>query len=231
MQERPALSFARRDRIATATAIKTRKPVPSSCGHPTSLPTCGTYMTRRNSAGAASLRIGTMLLFLIAALWATDAAAHAHRPLPQQVVSQAPGMHPLGKGRHSWWGIQMYDATLWIVGPQYSSAGPHALDLEPGRAVSADTLVKNAMSEMRELRVGDEQKLRVWQTEMTKIIPNVRQGDQVVIFCADSNRTLVYLNNSSTGEVDDPTFCPAVMSVWLHPQTRHQSIRKSLLGH
>jgi Chalcone isomerase-like len=172
-----------------------------------------------------------MFLFLIAALWATDAAAHAHRPLPALVLTQAPGIRPLGKGRHTWWGIQMYDATLWIVGPQYSSAGPHALDLEPGRAVSSDTLVKNAVSEMRELRVGDASRLRAWQTEMTKVIPNVRQGDQVVIFCADSNRTLVYLNNSSTGEVDDPSFCPAVMSVWLHPQTRHQSMRKSLLAH
>jgi hypothetical protein len=110
----------------------------------------------------------------------------------------------------------MYDATLWIVGPQWSASGPHALDLEPSRAVSADTLVKNAMGEMRDLKVGDESQLKIWQTEMKKVIPNVRPGD---------------LNDSSTGEVDDQSFCPAVMSVWLHPQTKHQAMRKSLLGH
>jgi hypothetical protein len=153
------------------------------------------------------------------------------RPLPPQVSSTAPGIHPFGKGRHSWWGIRMYDATLWIVGPQWSAAAPHALDIEPGRDVPADTLVNNAIAEMRDLKVGDESKLRIWQAEMKKVLPNVRQGDQVVIFCADTNRTLAYLNNSSTGEVDDPSFCPAVMSVWLHPQTKHQAMRKSLLGH
>jgi hypothetical protein len=153
------------------------------------------------------------------------------RPLPPQVFSTAPGIHPFGKGRHSWWGIRMYDATLWIVGPQWSAAAPHALDIEPGRDVPADTLVNNAIAEMRDLKVGDESKLRIWQAEMKKVLPNVRQGDQVVIFCADTNRTLAYLNNSSTGEVDDPSFCPAVMSVWLHPQTKHQAMRKSLLGH
>ena len=169
-----------------------------------------------------------MLLMLISVTSAI-AAPPAHRPLPQQVVSQAPELHPFGKGRHSWWGIQMYDATLWIVGPQWSATGTHALDLEPSRVVPADTLVKNAIKEMRDLKVGDESKLKTWHAEMTKVIPDVRPGDQIVIFCSDTNRTLVYLNDSSTGEVDDPSFCPAIMSVWLHPQTKHQAMRKSLL--
>jgi hypothetical protein len=161
------------------------------------------------STVSASLRFVTMLVMLTSATCAI-AAPTGHRPLPPQVVSQAPGMHPFGKGRHSWWGIKMYD-------------------LEPSRVVPADTLVKNAIKEMRDLKVGDESKLKTWQAEMIKVIPNVRPGDQVVIFCSDTNRTLVYLNDSSTGEVDDPSFCPAVMSVWLHPQTKHQAMRKSLL--
>ena len=173
---------------------------------------------------AASLRLATILLVTLSATFAIAA-----RPLPPQVVSAVPGMHPFGKGRHSLWGIRMYDATLWIVGPQWSAAAPHALDIEPGRAVPADTLVTNAVAEMRALKVADESKLRIWQAEMRKIIPNLKQGDQVVIFCSDSNRTLGYVNGSSSGEIDDPSFCPAIMSVWLHPQTKHQAMRKSLL--
>jgi len=172
-----------------------------------------------------------MLLVLISAPFVNAAPPGGNRPLPPQVLSAAPGMHPFGKGRHTWWGIRMYDATLWIVGPRWSAAAPHALDIEPGRAVPADTLVKNAIAEMRDLKVGDERQLGIWQAEMTKVIPNVQQGDQIVIFCSDTNRTLAYLNNKNTGEVDDPSFCPAVMSVWLHPQTKYQAIRKSLLGH
>jgi len=187
-------------------------------------------MTHRTPTGAVSLRLGTTLLVLISATFAIAAPSGGQRPLPPQVLSKSPGMHPFGKGRHSWWGIRMYDATLWIVGPQYSAAAPHALDIEPGRAVPADTLVKNAITEMRDLKVGDERQLGIWQAEMRKIIPNVQQGDQIVIFCPDTKRTLAYLNDSSTGTVDDPSFCQAVMSVWLHPQTKHQAMRKSLLG-
>ncbi len=170
-----------------------------------------------------------MLLVLISATSSIAVAQGGHRPLPPPVLSKAPGMHPFGKGRHSWFGIRMYDATLWIVGPQWSAAAPHALDIEPGRDVPADTLVKNAIAEMRDLKVGDARQLGIWQAEMKKLIPNVKQGDQIVIFCPDTNRTLAYLNDSSTGEVDDPSFCPAIMSVWLHPQTKHQAVRKSLL--
>ena len=182
-------------------------------------------MTQRIPAGIASLRLAVVILVLISA----GSAIASPRPLPQQVVSNAPGMHPFGKGRHTLWGIRMYDATLWIVGPQWSAAAPHALDIEPGRDVPADTLIKSAIAEMRDLKVGNERQLGIWQAEMKKILPNLRKGDQVVIFCTDTNRTLSYLNDSSIGEVDDPSFCPAVMSVWLHPQTKHQAIRKSLL--
>jgi hypothetical protein len=182
-------------------------------------------MTRRTPSRALSVRLGTILLVLISATFAIA----SHRPLPQQVLSKSPGMRPFGTGRHSWWGMRMYDATLWIVGPQYSAAAPHALDIEPGRAVPSDTLVKNAIAEMRDLKVGDERQLGIWQAEMRKLIPNVKEGDQIVIFCPDTKRTLAYLNDSSTGAIDDPSFCPAVMSVWLHPQTKHQAMRKSLL--
>ncbi|MGC2492017.1 chalcone isomerase family protein [Candidatus Binatus sp.] len=185
-------------------------------------------MAHRISAGAASLRVGAMLLVLISATAAIAASPEA-RPLPPQVLSTAPGIHPFGKGRHSWWGIRMYDATLWIVGSRWSATAPHALDIEPGRAVPSDTLVTNAIAEMRDLKLGDERQLAIWRAEMKKLIPNVQQGDQIVIFCSDTGRTVSYLNNSSTGEVDDPSFCPAVMNVWLHPQTKHQAVRKSLL--
>jgi Chalcone isomerase-like len=187
-------------------------------------------MPNKIPAAGAFPRFASTLLILLFATAAIANPVGGNRPLPPQVVSDAPGMRPLGKGRHSLWGIRMYDATLWTVGPNWSATTPHALDIEPGRAVPSDTLVKNAIAEMRDLKVGDENKLRIWQTEMTKLIPNVQRGDQVVIFCSDAHRTIAFLNNSRTGEIDDPSFCPAVMNVWLHPQTKHQAMRRSLLG-
>jgi Chalcone isomerase-like len=188
-------------------------------------------MANSKSAGQTHFKLATTLLMLLSVTSVAAQPSGVHRPLPQQVLSKAPGMHPFGKARHTLWGIRVYDATLWIVGQHWSADEPQALDIEPARTVSAEALVKNAIAEMRDLKVGDESKLRMWQAEMRKVIPSVKEGDQVVIFCSSSNRTFVYFNDSGLGEIDDPSFCPAVMSVWLHPQTKYQSVRKSLLRH
>jgi hypothetical protein len=170
---------------------------------------------------------------MLAALHGAPAVADARepRPLPSEVVSTAPGIKPLGRGRHTWWGIAVYDATLWVVGSSWSPSRPHALDVEPSRKVATGTLVNTAISEMRDLKLGDEERMRSWQRELEQAIPSVQPGDQVVIFCPDTHRTLVYFNSRVYHEVDDPTLCPAIMNVWLHPQAKNSQVRKSLLGH
>ena len=152
------------------------------------------------------------------------------KPLPEAVKSQAPGIRALGRGRETVWGIHVYDATLWIVGDRFTPGEPHALDIEPGRRVSADTLVNTAMDEMRRLKLGDASQLASWRVEMKQLMPNVNSGDQVVVFCPNDAKTLMYYNGRSQGAVNDATLCPAIMNVWLHPGSK-SSVRKSLLAH
>ena len=66
----------------------------------------------RSFAADRQLRLPSMLLVLLSAASAMAAQPGVIRPLPSQVVSQVPEMHPFGKGRHSLWGIKVYDATL-----------------------------------------------------------------------------------------------------------------------
>src|SRR5881628_1757628 len=143
--------------------------------------------------------LGLRMLALIAAvslgvLAASRVCAQSPKPLPKPVIERAPGIHPLGRGRHTWWGVHMYDATLWIVGLQFAPSRPHALDLEPGKSASSEMLVKSAIDEMRRQKVGDDGRLRAWANEMRQVIPGVQPGDQIVIFCPVDNETLVYFN-------------------------------------
>jgi len=167
---------------------------------------------------------------LIATPSALAAAPAVPKPLPESVLSQALGIHPLGRGRDTLWGVHLYDATLWVVGDRFTPAQPHALDIEAGKSVSADTLVSTATDQMSSLNLGDGSQLAAWRQEMKRMMPNVRAGDQIVIFCPRDGKTLVYYNGRSRGEADDATLCPAIMSVWLHPQSKRKEMRKSLLG-
>jgi hypothetical protein len=181
-------------------------------------------------------RLHTRLASAVVALMLMTTSALAApplspKPLPEPVQSQAPGIRPLGRGRQTLWGIHVYDATLWIVGDRFIPAETHALDIEPGRSVSADTLVNTAMDEMRRLNLGDASQLAGWRREMKRLMPGVKSGDQVVVFCPSEAKTLVYYNGRSQGEVDDATLCPAIMNVWLHPRSQSKEMRKSLLAH
>ena len=182
-------------------------------------------------------RLYSDLLRIIFALTAFGLAisipASAHKPhaLPPEIVSAAPGIHPLGHGRHHIWGIEVYRATLWIVGLKWSAVKPHAMELQPGRSIPADSLVEAALDEMRELKLGDAAKLQTWAGEMHQLVPDVRKGDIFVIFCPSGGQTLVFLDNRKTGEVQDTSLCPAIMGIWLHPETSKGELRRTLLRH
>ncbi len=175
------------------------------------------------------------LEFAFVALMFSAASAFAAppivpKPLPAPVQSQAPGIRPLGRGRQRLWGIHVYDATLWVVGDRFLPAEPHALDVEAGKNVSADTLVKASIDEMSRLKLGNASQLVAWRQELKRLMPSVRPGDQVVVFCPSEAKTLVYYNGRSQGEVDDAALCPAIMNVWLHPKSQSKEMRKSLLA-
>src|ERR1700691_5713692 len=104
-------------------------------------------MTRPISTCAAVLRFAAMLLVLIFATFAV-----ASRPLPPQVLSKAPEIHPFGKGRHTWLGIRMYDATLWIFGPPWAPPRTSSARYRAGpscscRHVSQECNRRDALSE------------------------------------------------------------------------------------
>ena len=186
-------------------------------------------MTRLLAIGL--LRFGFAIVALLLTFTAAAAQPVTPKPLPAPVQSQAPGIRPLGRGRHTLWGIRVYDATLWVVGERFTPAQPHALDIESGRSVSADTLINNAMSEMRRLNLGDASQLASWSLEMKRLLPNVKSGDQIVVFCTSRAKTMTYYNGHIQGEVDDASLCPAIMNVWLHPASQNQALRKALLTH
>lgn len=83
---------------------------------------------------------------------------------------------------------------------------------------------------MQDLRLGDAVKLQTWAREMRRLVPDVRKGDIFVIFCSSGGETLVFLDNRKTGEVQDTSLCPAIMSIWLHPESSKGELRRALLG-
>ncbi len=111
------------------------------------------------------LAAGRALLLIV---WYSSAlaASQGRRPLPPVVTNVAPGLHRLGTGRHTIFGMPIFDASLWIVGNQYSSSEPHAVDLEPAVPIPPSKLVGGLIDEMAELKAADDAQREAWRALM-----------------------------------------------------------------
>lgn len=104
------------------------------------------------------------------------------------------------------------------------------MELEAGRSIPADSLVEAALDEMRDLNLGNRAKVQARTGETHRVVPSLKQGDSLVIFCPARGQTLVFLDDRKTGELDDTSFCPAIMSIWLHPASGQGELLRALLN-
>jgi hypothetical protein len=168
---------------------------------------------------------GTLLLLALA----TSALGSTAYRLPPEVLTMAPGIHRLGTAHHSIFGIRVFAATLWITGPKWSPAKPHALDVQAARTIPPQRMIDKLIDEMRDQGSGSEMERSQWETQMMRMLPEMEHGDQLVVYCTDNQPTLMFFNGTRRGEIDDPKFCSALFQVWLHPATSYSELRRGLL--
>jgi hypothetical protein len=195
---------------------------------------------KRNSPSSSPLkaqrRFFRILLVLLPAgilIGANPQIAGASRAasLPPAVLQKAPVLHQVGKGSQNYFGLKVYQVTLWAASNRWKPEEPHALDLESNRAISTNQLTDAGMNEMTRLGVGNFQQRQAWRRDLERVLPAVNRGDQLVVFCAPNHKTFFFYNGRECGEIDDPDFGAAFFSIWLDPRTNNPALRKSLLNH
>jgi hypothetical protein len=167
------------------------------------------------------------LVIAILSLMVTAQAAATQAPSP--LLREAPNLRLVGKGEMRWFGLHLYDASLWANGP-WSPQQTFALDLEYAREIPGKRLVESSISEMRRLGLQDEEKLARWAEALTRVFPDVKKGDRIVGVHLPGKGASFYHQGQPTGSVDDPEFAERFFAIWLDPRTREPSLRKALLG-
>lgn len=180
-----------------------------------------------------SIQMLVVLLAVAILAWTRPSQANTTRAanLPPAVVQNGQPLHQIGKGSQSIFGLKVYHVTLWGVHERWSPEEPHALDIESNRSVSSGQLVDAGAKEMTRLGVGTPQQREAWRADLQRLMPSVKSGDQLVVYCAPNHKTLFYLNGNERGEITDPAFGSAFFSIWLDPRTSNPNLRKSLLNH
>jgi hypothetical protein len=148
------------------------------------------------------------------------------------VGSAAAGAGRGGAGELSWLGRPVYQASLWTPAGRfdgYSAGEPVALSLWYQRSFSRAQLVRITTTAWQLLDVPVDQR-DAWSRELHALWSDVAPGDNLTAVVVPGGATRFYDQQKLLGVVDDPTFGPAFLSIWLDPRSVVRDLRVRLLG-
>jgi hypothetical protein len=168
-------------------------------------------------------------LLLVTGLCAGPALASTGLPEP---MPERDGLRRVGGGQLTWLGLGIYDASLWTETGRYMGfvkGETVALSLWYQREFSRDQLLKITDTAWRKLGRDAAARER-WLARLKPLWSDVRPGDNVTTVVEPGGPTRFYSQLRLLGEVDDPEFGPAFLSIWLDPRSVVRDLRVQLLG-
>jgi Chalcone isomerase-like len=164
-----------------------------------------------------------------AALAAAGAFAQGGPPLPAALLAELPALRVLGEGRLRWFGLHVYDSSLWVPGEAWSAERPFALDIRYAMGIKGRDLTERSLVEMKRLGYTDPGKLRRWESAMDRVFPDIKPGDRLVGVSLPGREARFYSQDRFLGTVADPEFARAFFAIWLDPGTSEPTLRAQML--
>ena len=175
------------------------------------------------------IRTATTMLLIAAGLACTAALAE----LPPSVRGAGSELMRVGQGRLTWLGFGIYEASLWSPDGRFAGfvdGKAVALALWYERKFSRQQLIDITTGEWERLELAPAPVRQAWARELAAIWTDVARGDNMTAVVVPGRPTLFYDGDRLLGQVDDPAFGPAYLSIWLDSRTAIQELRAQLLG-
>lgn len=177
---------------------------------------------------------------LLAGCIALACALGAGRAAASGLEARAPGVGTgwgvVGQGTMRWFGLALYDASLWTRGAErwrperWRPERPFALEIRYARPIRGERLVAASLDEMARLGFADAARREAWRPLLARAFPSVEPGDTIVGLAEPDGRVAFYHRGALTAELRDADFARAFFAIWLDPRTREPGLRSSLLG-
>ena len=168
-------------------------------------------------------------LMLCSLLWALLAGTSACAAAPH-IDAEIPAARLAGEGNYRWYGLKIYTAQLWVGEAGYRSDATFALDLHYARHLNGVKIAEASRDEISKLGLGSEAQRAAWLAGMTRLFPDVAEGDHITGIFRPGLGARFYFNGKLQGEISDPQFAQAFFAIWLDPKTTAPALRKALLS-
>ena len=170
------------------------------------------------------------LMWLVVATFAAGAQAAT----PEHIAAELPKARAAGSGSFRYFGLDIYDATLWVGPNGYRPAAPtaekFALDLRYARAFQGKRIAGRSTDEMEKLKLGSAAQRAEWNAKMTTLFPDVAEGSRITGIYLPKEGARFYRDGKLLGDIADPEFGQAFFAIWLDPKTTGGALREALLA-
>ena len=107
---------------------------------------------------------------------------------------------------------------------------PFAVELVYDMSFKGKDIADRSIKEMRSQGFNDEMKLKRWGDEMTKIFPDIQQGDTLIGVSFPGKEARFYNREKLIATIPDTEFAKAFFDIWLSEKSSEPKLRLKLLG-
>lgn len=171
------------------------------------------------------ISLATALALTIIAVMTSSASAELGA-----ASKSVPSAELVGKGRLTYFGFRVFDASLYAPNGQYNASKPFALKLTYLRNFKGSAITSRTIKEMKRQGMPEGTRLRSWEKQMNAIFPNVRPGQSITGVRTDGGNTEFFLGNRKIGTIKGREFARRFFAIWLGPNTNDPGLRAQLVG-
>ena len=187
-------------------------------------------MTTRR--GVLTLGVQTAWVCACSGLTQTAHAAFDTATQSQQLRTLLRTPRLVGQHRLTYWGFDIYDASLWADAPFAPEAWAKqnlVLTLRYLRDFKGADIAQRSMDEMQGQRALTPAQLKSWSAILQALIPNVRAGESITgVYQPDKGMQLLH-QDRLLGELGDTELAQRFLGIWLAPETSQRQLRQQLL--
>jgi hypothetical protein len=146
------------------------------------------------------------------------------------IEKQIPDAQMVATSRLTVFLFDVYDASFYTAEGKREVTLPYALKLAYLRDIKGEKIADQSAEEIRHQAIVDEVTLADWHSQMRKIFPNVKKGDNITGIHKDATTCTFYKNDYLIGQMHNKQFCNAFFDIWFGEKTTQPALRNKLIG-
>ncbi|NKB35169.1 MAG: hypothetical protein GKR91_18890 [Pseudomonadales bacterium] len=125
---------------------------------------------------------------------------------------------------------KIYDSSLYSRTGQYSGVEPElTLQINYLRNIRKNQLLGRTEKEWQRLSVNP-QNIEQWSMELAEILPDVKRGETLTLQVEENLSSSFYYTSEFLGNINDPDFTEAFLSIWLSERSSYPELQAQLIG-